>query len=77
MDGMNILENMATGTQKHPYYAVIRYDTNDNREVMYFDELEDAQDCYNKSAETNDYPQVWLNLIPVGKKEVTLEYKEI
>lgn len=77
MDGMKILENIATGTQKHPYYAVIRYDTNDNRRVLYFDELEDAKDCYNRSAEMDFYPQVWLNVIRPNQKEVTLEYKEM
>lgn len=35
-DGMKILENIATGTQKHPYYAVIRYDHDDKREVALF-----------------------------------------
>ena len=73
MSGMKILENIATGKQLHPYYAVIRYNKENEREVIYFDELEDAQNCYNKSVET--HPQVWLNMIPVGKKEVTLEHK--
>lgn len=72
MDGMKILENLAFGAQKHPYYAVIRYTHDGERDVVYFDELEDAQDCYYESKET--HPQGWLNLVPVGKPEVTLEH---
>lgn len=66
-------------TQKlrpHIIFALIRYDKDHNREVFYYDRVEDAKDDYNNSV-AGGYTYVAIQRLNRDYTEDTLQYHEV